>query len=97
MVAKGLQLLPNCHVITTGLVIIDGQLNNGNVGIWEHMPKDGPCSVVKPPIMVGMHGSIGYQSTGGIRDVGCTRCRVLNAEQLTWEALEIVDGPRVHH
>src|SRR5699024_10265540 len=77
---------------------VDGELRDGDIGVGEYVGQDGPRAVVEPPgVLVGTHpgGLDGLGDLGG--ELGRAGRGVVELGELSGEAVEVVDRPRVGH
>ena len=86
------------HVVFKGLRGVDGELNDGYVGLGKHVSQDRPRAVIDPPRRVierydGRLRDLGHLA----REIWRTRSGVVEVEEFLREAVEVVDDSRLSH
>jgi ketosteroid isomerase-like protein len=85
-------------VVGVGLGRVDRQLDDGDVGLGEHVGEHRPGAVVEAPAVVVLPDPDRRRDLGHLGgELGRAGGGVLEREQLVGEAVEVVDGPRALH
>ena len=96
-VAQGGEPAAEVVVERARLRLVDGELDDGDVGLGEGVAEDGPGPVVEPPVEVEAHAQRGQEALDTAGQIGIPRGRILHRVELAREAAEVVDGARTGH
>ena len=77
---------------------VDGELHDRDVRLREQVGKHAPGAMVETPFVIIRADPTGLHRLGDFScEIGQTRCRIFEGEQLRREAVEIMDGARPRH
>ena len=71
---------------------IDGELDDGDRGAWEHVDEDGPCAVVDAPVVVD--GDVRQQGEDVVGEFLAAFGMVLDFVEFLRESVHIIDLAR---
>lgn len=71
---------------------IDGELDDGDRGAWEHVDEDGPCAVVDAPVVVD--GDVRQQGKDVVGEFLAAFGMVLDFVEFLRESVHIIDLAR---
>ena len=98
VVTQWCEALTKLEVVRRRLAGIDRELHDRNVSVGVQVTEHAPCSVIQPPaIVIEPDPHRVDDASQALGQLWVTRRRILEREQLRWEAEEVVDRARCGH